>query len=930
MNYPHKQLVALLGEGYEKIFFSFQRQAYADRCSQLFNSAELFGSSLEEVQQIEDIKQRIDYINGFVGDGDYSQILRECLSRGGWTLEVALGERFRDLKVASKRLSRELELAKELVASEMADFGFVESECMNSLKEYIRIAESIRETEEIKVLEKEMRDLAHVSRGDTFSPFVLLCASSGTGKTNMALSLNSPFLYVLYDLDNDQSVYKCFREQSRQLKGLFIQDLKKYAADLAADLDSYRFLPFKSVGFLVEFIYKIKNIYDSAPLKTNAALLQVSIRNISFKAMTVDEGRLALQELFNSESYYIPIIIDECALSSDCSPEEVDQFTFMRSILSCLLCMPIFIGTNAQAVNFRGCSRHYCSGDIVDPSCWCLVWHHPAGVPKNLMNETFSKIRDLVLLYRQRKKSAIPSDKLLVFLKKYFAKERPLFGTFAERYFEFFCSNENSHCESDEEFLAMLVEDILEQFMCSKEVSIPWMNSGQLAYMATISTQRTYRASVFEYKYYKEWVESRFDSDWYMHNHLGYLSATSDDRKFRKYTKFGETVCEYEYQLMYLKGPHYEYDISTCFESFNSAPLTGLMMAGVTADNQLILCEKELMDENLESDPRKRNALGLKRISLLAAIKESIMHLKSSVAEYSPTTSGFRLELALFTSTVLASRGEGFKGCRFDLFLAHLAREIDFAGKFGNGVKPPAIVFHKDFPRSILRKRIPFLPSMGVKEWDKVLASQLQELFGAYLGIADVSVTKEGSEMIVTNYPNGLIVFAGAMNTAPVDVEYLEKFVLKTGWKYPTCNLFLAAAPSFTNLHSFYQKRTFLWEFEQNGNELHLVPAKTNIGQYLRATKHIITLDMHILSRANPKKIDELIAEFQTENNIQATGKHLKKDLLRLIFRIIKSKTDRKFNCVLQYSKVLYQEQHCSHGQGRTCAKPTSKASNAT
>ena len=855
--YPHEELVDLLGEGCDKKFFSYQRQAYADKCSQLLESAKAFELSLEAVQHIETIEKRIVHINSFMGDKNYSQILRKLLSRCGWSLEVALAEEFKDLKRALQTLQYELKSAKEKVANEKADFGIAENEGMDSLKEYIRVAESIRETEEIKVLEEKMHDLAYKRRGGSDCPFVLLCASSGTGKTNMALSLKRLFLYFLYDLDSDQPVSKCFREQSRHLKELFNQDLKKYSRDLKYGAHWIR--PFKSVGFLVEFIRMLKDLYDSSPPGTNAAELQVLIRSIDFGPISVEDGRLALRELFKSEHYYFPIIIDECALSSNCSDEEADQFTFMRSILCCLFCMPVFIGTNAQAACFRGRNENPSFGDVVDPSCWCLVWHHPPGVPKNLMTEAFGKIREKVRLWRQPKESAFPSDKLLDFLEKYLAMERPIFLIYAERYFEFFCNSVDSHCDSDEEFLALLVEDIWEQFICSKG-SIPWINIGQLAYMSSMFTQTRDG----------DLVKSKFDSDRFIHGHLGYLSALPDDWNFRKYTKFRIDFRSYDYKLKYFKGIR-NYDISTRFESLNSTPLTGLMVAGVTADNQRILCKKRPTDENLECDPRKRNVLSLKRISLLAAIKKS----KSSVSKYSPATHGFKLDMALFTSTILASRGEGFKGCRFDLFLEHLAREFDFGGKYGDGVKPPSIVFHNDFPESILRKQIPFLPSMCVNEWDEKLATHLLELFGAYLGIADVSVTEkeEGCDMIVTEYSNRSIVFAGSMYTAPVDVEHLEKRILKTFKKYPTCDLFLAAAPGFTNIHSFNQRRTLLWEFEQNGDDLHIIPAKTNINWCLKATKHIIMLDMHMLSKAKPNKIDNLIAEFQTEIKVRPPPK---------------------------------------------------------
>ena len=68
-----------------------------------------------------------------------------------------------------------------------------------------------------------------------------------------------------------------------------------------------------------------------------------------------------------------------------------------------------------------------------------------------------------------------------------------------------------------------------------------------------------------------------------------------------------------------------------------------------------------------------------------------------------------------------------------------LVREFDFKGEYADGLRPAAIKLHKDFPKSIWMKRIPFLASMAVESWDRTLANELKELFGADLGIAGAS-----------------------------------------------------------------------------------------------------------------------------------------------------------------------------------------------
>lgn len=56
----------------------------------------------------------------------------------------------------------------------------------------MRISKSISQSEEIRVLEEKMLELSTARVSKAYNPFVFVCASSGTGKTNMAFSFNTP------------------------------------------------------------------------------------------------------------------------------------------------------------------------------------------------------------------------------------------------------------------------------------------------------------------------------------------------------------------------------------------------------------------------------------------------------------------------------------------------------------------------------------------------------------------------------------------------------------------------------------------------------------------------------------------------------------------------------------------------------------------
>ena len=372
-----------------------------------------------------------------------------------------------------------------------------------------------------------------------------------------------------------------------------------------------------------------------------------------------------------------------------------------------------------------------------------------------------------------------------------------------------------------------------------------------------------------------------FKTDLYIHGHFGFLHAKADNPLFPKYTSITTTGKGTGYERIYLRGGK-EFFISTRFQEFRNAPLTGLIVTGITADNQRVLCDEndkvDVDDENLESQYSivgKQKAYEIRRISIVAAFNKSIDPVKTDAANYTPMNTGFRLELALFAASILASRARGFKGCTFEEFLEHLAREFDFAGEYGDGNGPPAIFFDENFPLSIRQKKIPFLSSMAISGWDPVFAGELKDIFEANLGVAIASIKNATADLLITDYPKRDLIIIGEckLHAAPVSAGYIRKNIMKKFNNFPECNLFLAVAPTFRNLKKFYQNKegipfhtdTIIWILEKIGKrkKLRLTLAKTDYKPDLKnSKKHIIIMPMEKLSC--PIKIKELLEKFRT------------------------------------------------------------------
>ena len=867
MNFSQQQLIELFGEGCEGIFSSPSCLFFSDRCSQLIKAVRDYQGFVRYLCRSRlTLKNRNKLLKTF---DKYQEICKQLFAYTGLTLKEALKSDFMNIKHALCALRNDLDELFKKFGYEYVKFGKVSKKDLASLKEYTKISESLSKTEDIKVFEEKMLDLVKKSSNEGFGPMVFVCSSSGTGKTNIALSLNYPFLYFQYYTKPHQPIDRCFNEQSNHFMKLITQDLKRYyeTPNMDESITSDRGYPFSndsltvkkirksavkfnSVGFLVELIRMVKIQYDASPHRTNPAKLQVSIRKIGYKAMTVDEGSLALEEYFNGEDYFFPLIFDRCCIQMQDWPSEYTagcedviarEFIFLRSIVRGLLCMPIFVGTNPMAANFLWVSSTMKSFGAEDSSVCCLVWHRPPGVLSNILKDKFAKIRDFVNEWRQRKQYLFPSDRLLNFLEKYLSTERPLFLAATEAFVEYFCNNESSFCENDEEFLGLLTEDIMERFLLSDD-ALERKNVGQLFYVSA-------------YMWDKNIVDTQNAADRpdvCVQDHFCDLAADPDDPLFPKYTVVATQVKngKFEYKRIYRENIIREFCISTRYKPFSVAPLTGLIVTGVSADNQRILCRKMRKDEHVDSDSRKRKNLNIARTSVISTVVEN------------RKITGFGIWAAFLTSLILASRGGGFKGCSFSFFLEHLAREYQFGGKYGDGVRPPSIKFHEDFPTLIKEKQVPFLASMGHSDWDNTFARELEDLFGAYLGTVNLSMKKKIQDMVVLEYPTNSIVFTSVVqHAAPLDVDFLRDNVIGQFKKYPMCNLFLAVAKRCADFSSFYERGAFLWVLERKEDVLHLVPAKTKIPQKMRAAKHIILLDMHCLSHANPKTADKLIDE---------------------------------------------------------------------
>ena len=202
-------------------------------------------------------------------------------------------------------------------------------------------------------------------------PFVVICCSSGTGKTQLPFSLDPafPVLYFLFnwilnpEKVNAQKIYQCFGSLSDALWACIEKDLKvlncteKEINTLKVKSGGKRW---HTIGFIVKLLdeYLEKNTF--ADSWSPSLMFLAEIGSFPFIPMSCSEAATRISRLkADGKIQHLPIVfIDETYLDSKVSEKNMGQdgivprYLFLRSVLRESCVISIFMGTNFHLANF--------------------------------------------------------------------------------------------------------------------------------------------------------------------------------------------------------------------------------------------------------------------------------------------------------------------------------------------------------------------------------------------------------------------------------------------------------------------------------------------------------------------------------------------------------------------------------------------------
>ena len=600
-------------------------------------------------------------------------------------------------------------------------------------------------------------------------PPIFICASSGTGKTQLPFVLDIPLLYFLhasmlsdrfkrnFDIDlaegSCQLIYTDFFYLSKYFRYSADNDYEYYSKQgKYTNLDDFisdTYSSYKSslIGFIVSLCEKIVAIREQHD--EHWILSQLRVSGKCNEKMTIEEGLKRMDKMFktvddasDTRPQKPVVFIDESGMYPS-DDNFIEKHEFVRVLLRTIV-IPIFMGTNASAINFIGRPKVVVGSrcdDRVFP--WGYIVYQLAPFSTEKLRESKDKLlKDNNLYDNDHKRQFVD------FIYTLLERERPLFCEYVivslerERLSQLHNRlSHNSHNTSLEllKLLGWCMYTICNKFTRAKgtfhdkiDPSLYRYNYEQLSYMLS-GILHGYpdipdTPSPSEISLYSMAI----------HKHLGYLSVSDFIRNnFPVY--FGVTPNSSGKGLELIgrnSNTGTDYKIFHTFASFQTETLAALAFFNALLDG--IFFEK--------SERREFGRISVACTMYKFYTEEQKLNQdtwKSIRSFISKSLNGNILETIVSMASILASHFSGFQGSQFKTWLGYFIRELDFNAVFGETA--PEIKFPEN---PLFSTVIPYCAPILNVPWEESVASYLRSL-GACVGTAHGYLGESGRDLCI-------------------------------------------------------------------------------------------------------------------------------------------------------------------------------------
>lgn len=319
------------------------------------------------------------------------------------------------------------------------DYDFTKERMFDTLNQYLRLGDSLKDTPEVKNFANLVHSIysgkdpyegkntkitarSSINWKSTFNDtaFIFVCASSGTGKTQLPFSLEIPLIYLIFNEkmiqkynnahgsaieSSIQDVYRpylklssCFMQAvKRDVEYIMSLDLNQ---TIIAENSSDIILPDEATPlFLAGFLVAVyKRFLDLHKTFNNGKWILTQLRLESFRCakMSVDAARMEIYELVKSHGlstdHFPTIFFDEC-IKMENQLNAIRMYKYVRRTIRRLAIVSVFMGTNANISDFVT-GETAVESRTAEPRVWCYIFFKLAPVSQVYLENEKAKIQE--------------------------------------------------------------------------------------------------------------------------------------------------------------------------------------------------------------------------------------------------------------------------------------------------------------------------------------------------------------------------------------------------------------------------------------------------------------------------------------------------------------------------------------------------------
>ena len=633
-------------------------------------------------------------------------------------------------------LNKYLELGKEIIrATETQNFIKLISSISNSESPYKDFIDNNKEyrREENKIFEANLQEEL---------PFIFVCASSGTGKTQLPFSVDIPLVYlvnnqIIKGSEANSEIQKIYQNFSH-ISGIFLKCVE-LDRNLIYDRNgsyvfqgNYYMCQSMIAGFFValfklifEYRMELRNDEHWAISQLNALSQindQIEIKRISI--VSAKNAICKMTKIYNETSglKFLPLVFLDESQKSDNDENFTVDYKTIRRIIKNIGLIPVFMGTNASLVNFINKNSLQTSRkEYLDIWGYVVYKLAPPG-SIYLSNEKEKAIHTVQSLEYLSMSEKTKVSEFVEKMRSLIEMERPWFCNLVFEYLR----NELARYVSSKthfdpcEFFEMILYHILYQFKSRKNILI----DGRVLKEDEIGNYNYCNLSITSPEYFtnesKIPFETNIDRSNGIHNHIAYLFADPEWFEKSMQLNFFPLLLSSDIKVVKLikcsNELYPDFIPQQIFATFRKEPVGHLAFISLRNTFNSIFV-------TIKND----NKIKIVRASVNKVFEEMNLKIKSYNHQNTENASNWiGLENKTAVSALIATHTEGFKGVKSSIWLASFFRELDLNADFEKELPELKIADCSDQCKNIiLETPVPFCsPTVGA-EW--------MEDFGKYL-----------------------------------------------------------------------------------------------------------------------------------------------------------------------------------------------------